>query len=613
MRALRQSPKTGGSRNRKSSRSSTSGEFARSLCAVVPSIPLTAPHPRLEKYSWRDHEKVLNESLPQFRTAIDVSSSETPVRIHFVHVRSAHAHAVPLLLIPPFPFCNLSLGHLVKPLTDPQDAANEQPFHLVIPSLPGLGFSDPLPNNTPVVFTCAEVLNTLMRRLSYPHYLATNSGAASLSPAEIDWKLVNTLATRYADSCVGTHFISPPLAAPKISEAPWEWTKWSLANFFHAGILGYSDDDFVALGRMYGSRSGAKRPPTPQQFGLNKLGLKEPNTLAYALCDSPTGLLVFVMKALRTFGPRVSFTPEQIITLTELAWLPGPEYAMRFWAHCATHEDTQEHLAARRTGAQAAKPRVGITVFTGGEDHTAAAPAAGPGSGGAAGTREGDVQLAALPPVPSAEDSKQRYACPAWGNAHYNVVYSQRAAGTPGLLAWERPEVIAAGARGLVKEILRVDKRIKPAAVPPAAESAPLQQVVVIPASEVTAGGADAGENPSSPTPTPSPTMQLKTPPPPPPVITTEPPQAHGYVRPELTKPSVSGETAVGQESEERATDVKGKGKELGVPSRDAFSEGGSPDTLVSTPPLAKAAGQSPTKTPSSASPVPDSSASLAK
>jgi pimeloyl-ACP methyl ester carboxylesterase len=530
---------------------------------------------------------------------------------------------VPLLLIPPFPFCNLSLGHLVKPLSEPNDATAEQPFHLVIPSLPGLGFSDPLPNNTPIMFTCAEILDTLMRRLSYPHYLATNSGAASMSPAEIDWKLINMLATHYPDSCLGTHFISPPLVAPKITEAPWEWTKWSLANFFHAGILGYSDDDFAALERIerpYDSWSSGskKRPPTPQQFGLNKLGLKEPNTLAYALCDSPTGLLVFVMKALRTLGPRTNFTPEQIITFTELAWLPGPEYAMRFWAHCATHEENEKDKTAKKTGGQVTKPRVAITVFTGGKDYTPSAALSG--GEAPAGTQEGDVEMAVLPPaLPS--DDKQRYICPAWGNAHYNVVHTQRATGKPGLLAWERPEVIAAGVRGLAREILRVDKRIAPAspisaqAATAATTTAPLQQVVVIPASEGGSGsgngtGGNVGESPSSPTPTPSPAQRLRMPP----VITTEePPHTDGYVRPALVKPSVSGETAVGTEdSEEKVPDVKGKGKELEVPPRDPFYEGNSPDTLVSTPPLAKAGGlaPSPLKTPS---PLPSPAAVAAK
>ncbi|KAB5531259.1 epoxide hydrolase [Coniochaeta sp. 2T2.1] len=551
----------------------------------------------LEKYSWRDQEKVLNEALPQFRTSVHISSFDAPLRTHFIHVRSPHANAVPLLLIPPFPFCNLSLGHLVKPLTEPEEATTHQPFHLVIPSLPGLGFSDPLPNNTPIMFTCAEVLNTLMARLSYPHYLATNSGAASMSPAEIDWKLVNTLATHYPDSCLGTHFISPPLAAPKFSEAPLEWTKWSLANFFHAGILGYSDDDFVALQRTYHSWSTSsagggggggrhKRPPTPQQFGLNKLGLREPNTLAYALCDSPTGLLVFVMKALRTLGPRTNFTPEQIVTLTELAWLPGPEYALRFWAHCATHEDQEEKKEKDKTG-KGSKPRVAITVFTGGKDNTP--PPAEPATESAAGTQASDIELAVLPP-PLPADDKQRYVCPAWGNAHYSVVHTQRADGKPGLLAWERPEVIAAGVRGLAKEILRLDKRLAPAAAtttttttttttqPP---TEPLQSVVVIPASEPSNSNPEdgPGPSPSSPTPTPSPAKKQQLTSSPPVITTEEPPQADAYVRPALAK-------------------------------LDPFSEGNSPDTLVSTPPLNKEGGASPLKTPS---PLPTPSSPLGK
>lgn len=193
--------------------------------------------------------------MPQFRTTIRPPASETPLRLHFIHARSSRANAIPLLLMPPFPFTHLSFGHLIKPLTEPDDdgphdspAGAKQAFHLVIPSLPGLGFSDPLPNNTAPIPAAAEMLNTLMARLSYPHYLATNAGAASSSPAEIDWRLADYLAAHFAGSCVGTHLIAPPLAPPTLRDAPWEWAKWSIASFFRAGILGYSNDDFAALG-----------------------------------------------------------------------------------------------------------------------------------------------------------------------------------------------------------------------------------------------------------------------------------------------------------------------------------------------------------------------------
>lgn len=463
----------------------------------------------------------------------------------------------------------------MKPLTEPEDAANNQPFHLVIPSLPGLGFSDPLPNNTSIISTIAEVLNTLMARLSYPHYLATNSGAASQSPAEIDWKLVNTLATRYSTSCLGAHFIAPPLSTPKISEAPWEWTKWSIANFFRAGILGYDDSDFQALNRTYVPWSVGKRPPTPQQFGLNKLGLTEPNTLAYALCDSPIGLLVFVMKGLRALGPTSNFTPEQVITFTELAWLPGPEYAMRFWAYCATHDEDEERKEKeKKAAAQAAKPRVAITVFLGGKD----APVA----------PQGDVELTALPP-PLRTDDKQKYVCPAWANAHYNVLHTQRVAGKPGLLAWEQPEVIFKGVRGLAKQILRLDKRLAPGiTAPTAAEPAPLQKVVVIPAS-------DSSENAGGPS---TPANALS------PVTDSDATPKPGLKVPESTRPGLaptpsgqkdSDQTVVSTSNKDivNTSSDKGKGKDLEVPKKP-FCEGSTPDTLISSSPMAMTPSPSP-------------------
>lgn len=229
----------------------------------------------LEKYSWRDQEALLN-STPQFRTSVAMSGLETPLRLHFIHVRSPHAHALPLLLIPPFPLVNLTLVHLVKLFTEPHDAARDRPFHLVIPAVPGLGFSDPFPNNTPEISTTAEVFNTLMIRLGYEHYLVSNAGGAQFSPAEIDWKLIERLSTNYPASCVGAHLIAPPLACPNLSGAPLEWAKWTIAKALNLGILGYTEQDFSALKVSKTFKKGL----TPGKLGLNQVGLHEPNTLA---------------------------------------------------------------------------------------------------------------------------------------------------------------------------------------------------------------------------------------------------------------------------------------------------------------------------------------------
>lgn len=183
-------------------------------------------------------------------------------------------------MIPPFPFSNLALAHLVKPFTEPEDASFDQPFHLVIPALPGLGFSDPFPNNTPVISATAEMLNTLMLRLGYEHYLVSNSGAAQSSPARIDWKLIENLSSNYPSSCLGAHLISPPLCSPKLSEAPLEWAKWTIANVLNAPILGYSKEDLSAHKQAAVALAQRKKALTPSEFGLNNVGLKEPNTLA---------------------------------------------------------------------------------------------------------------------------------------------------------------------------------------------------------------------------------------------------------------------------------------------------------------------------------------------
>ncbi|KAF7542516.1 hypothetical protein G7Z17_g11500 [Cylindrodendrum hubeiense] len=380
-----------------------------------------------EHYSWPDHEEELNSAVPQFRTSFQTPPPVTPVRLHFIHARSPHANAVPLLLIPPFPLTNLSLIRFISPLTNPRDAESQQPFHLVIPALPGLGFSDPLPNSAPPISTTANMLDALMKRLGYPRYIATNSGPASMSPAKIDWRLVKHLSQHYLESCLGVHFISPPLNSPKIQDSAVEWSKWTLARLFSSPILGYSKEDFSASTKPDKSQPKTKRDSPLGQFTS---GDWEANTPSYALCDSPTGLLLCVLKTLRTLGPRRELKPDDIITLTQLVWLPGPEAALRFWAHCASQAEPVEAKKPTR------KPKVALTVFLGNEEQS--------------------DQPKILP-----HPAKNEYACPSWARTEFEVVHSNRVTGKPGFLAWDRPDVIVDGVRDLAKAILATDKSMQ--------------------------------------------------------------------------------------------------------------------------------------------------------
>ncbi|KAK0651910.1 Alpha/Beta hydrolase protein [Cercophora newfieldiana] len=502
-----------------------------------------------EKYSWRDQESVLNTSFPQFRTSISLPESHgtdtSSLRIHFIHVRSNRPDALPLLVIPPFPFTNLSFGHLIAPLADPpagdDDAPAAQAFHVVLPCLPGLGFSDALPPSvrSPIAAS-AGLFDALMERLEYKRYVATATAPGHMSPARIDYRLVRRLATHHTTSCVGTHLISPPLATPDVRTAPWEWTKWTVARFFRAGVLGYDEGDFAALERPRWVPAGASVEDSASASagsgmgaGLNGFGtLREPNAMAYALCDSPVGMLVFVLKALWLLGRREGFSEDRIVTSTMLAWLPGFEHALRFWAGAAKQAD--------EAGTGTVMPKVAVTVFMG----------------------------------ESASRADDAYACPAWANAEFDVVGVQRLTGkneTKGLMAFERPEAIIEGARSLARGLLAQDAgaflaKEKGVAV------VPLEKVVVVP---------DAA-----------------------PGLLT-PRQGRGIAGAGvLATPAVTP----GDEKDEDATPKAAKGKEREVvdselpqpapiPVRDPLLDGESPDTLVEgskTPPLEKEAGQKP-------------------
>ncbi|KAI6782435.1 epoxide hydrolase [Emericellopsis cladophorae] len=324
----------------------------------------------LERYSWREEEARLNDLVPQFRTSLIV---------------------------------------------------------------PGIGFSDRLPNNTPVIRATAELFDSLMHRLGYKHYLVSNTGPSSDSPAQTDWKLANCLAEQFQGSCLGAHFVSPPWKAPKLQEAPLAWTKWKVVGLLKRPQLGYSEEDIAALRNEQVSQARRARVAQLGQYAFDGRGFREPNTLSYALCDSPTGLLLFVLMILRVLGADKDFSSQELITLTELTWLPGPESMMRFWAYSAIQSEEEKRPATR--------PKVAVTVFAGLDEASGA---------------ERPAETAVLPlPV------NHPYVCPVWGRSNYDVVAKQCVPGTPGLIAWKRPEVLVHGVRRLAEKILAKDTRMQ--------------------------------------------------------------------------------------------------------------------------------------------------------
>ncbi|HEY7591593.1 MAG TPA: epoxide hydrolase [Actinophytocola sp.] len=204
-------------------------------------------------YDWRRTEARLN-GLPQFRTEID------GLRIHFLHVRSPHEGALPLVLTHGWPGSIIEFEQAIGPLTEPDDPADA--FHVVCPSLPGYGFSDKPAAPGWTVQRIARAWAELMARLGYDRYGAQGG----------DWgtSVTTSLAQQDAAHLAGIH-LNPPIAAPDPD------TFGDLTDLELAAL-----DDLAHAGE-YESGYSAQMSTKPQ-------------TVGYALTDSPAGLAAWIVE-----------------------------------------------------------------------------------------------------------------------------------------------------------------------------------------------------------------------------------------------------------------------------------------------------------------------------
>ncbi len=241
-------------------------------------------------YDWRATEGRLN-ALPQFRTALDGGGADG-VGVHFVHVRSPHPGALPLVLTHGWPGSVVEYLKVVAPLTDPPDPRDA--FHLVIPSLPGYGFSDRPARRGWTVERIAAAWAQLMARLGYDRYGAAGS----------DWG--TTVSTRLGIQdprhVAGIHVV-PPLVPPDPATlddlTPAE--RAALADLDRAG------DD----GDGYSHEQSTR-----------------PQTIGYGLVDSPALLCAWVVEKFAAWTdsdgrPETVLTRDELLDNLMLYWLPG--------------------------------------------------------------------------------------------------------------------------------------------------------------------------------------------------------------------------------------------------------------------------------------------------
>jgi len=262
-------------------------------------------------YDWRKVETRLN-AVPNFITEID------GLDIHFIHVRSRHENALPLIVTHGWPGSVIEQLKIIEPLTDPtaHGGSASDAFHLVIPSMPGYGFSGKPTSTGWGPERIAQAWTTLMKRLGYKHFVAQGG----------DWGSVITdmLGVQAQPELLGIHTNMPGAIPAEINEAAQSGAPAP------SGLSAEEKRAYERLAFVYQKGIGYA-----YQMGLR------PQTLS-ALADSPIGLATYLLDhdarslelIARSFdGQTEGLTPDDVLDNVTLFWLTntGVSSARLYW------------------------------------------------------------------------------------------------------------------------------------------------------------------------------------------------------------------------------------------------------------------------------------------
>ncbi|WP_127502735.1 epoxide hydrolase family protein [Actinoplanes solisilvae] len=288
------------------------------------------------EHDWRAFEAKFN-ALPQFTTTID------GVDIHFIHVRSPHEDALPLIMTHGWPGSVAELLGVVGPLTDPTAHGGQasDAFHLVLPSLPGYGFSGQPTELGWENGRIGQAWNELMNRLGYPRYVAQGG--------DVGAAVTDAMGRMGLPGLLGIHvnLLANAIGIKDILPANTEAEKAALAKL----------NEFTTDGFAYFLEQSTR-----------------PQTIGYSLLDSPIGLAAWMLdhdtdsyyKIARAFvdkEPVGGLTRSSVVDNITLYWLTGTGASAARW-----YWEFGRFVAAATASGQAPPPvtvPVGFTTFPG--------------------------------------------------------------------------------------------------------------------------------------------------------------------------------------------------------------------------------------------------------
>ena len=261
----------------------------------------------LEEYDWDARRAYLN-SFPQYLTSID------ELDIHFLHVPSPHFEALPLILTHGWPGSVVEFLDVIELLTNPTARGGDvsDAFHVVVPSLPGYGFSGKPTEPGWSVLRTAKAWATLMERLGYDRFGAQGGDWGSI--------VTTSMAMQNPDRIVGIH-----LNMVRGSPSPEDGT--------------LTEEENAALLR--------RRYYTEWDSGYNKLQATRPQTIAYSLVDSPVGQCAWILEKFWSWSdtaedPVGALGADRILDNVMLYWLnsTGGSSARMYWESVGKFQPT---------------------------------------------------------------------------------------------------------------------------------------------------------------------------------------------------------------------------------------------------------------------------------